>query len=105
MNENQVICAHSRVVLRHRDYPDGSRSDWWECESGCCQRFHPEINRQELRDGFAMAALTGILAADAKTAPEVTDKNVDYVIAREAYASADAMLIERDIQRPPPPTQ
>ena len=47
------------------------------------------------RDFFAAAALQGMLAANAANHPEVNDRNVDAVIAREAYASADAMMWER----------
>lgn len=37
--ENQACCAHSKVVLKHKEYPDGSRSDYWECDSNCGARF------------------------------------------------------------------
>lgn len=57
-----------------------------------------------LRDWLAGMALQGILAANAKCADEVTDRNVDYVVAREAYASADAMLAERTKTRVPSPS-
>lgn len=57
---------------------------------------HPEIQYgMSLRDFFAGMAMQGILAANAQTHEEVTDQNVDYVVAREAYRSADAMLAER----------
>jgi len=49
-----------------------------------------------LRDWFAGMALQGMLAANSQAMAEVTDKNVDFVLAREAYASADAMLAQRD---------
>ena len=38
---NQCACAHCKVVLKHSDYPDGTRSDYWECDYGCGQRFEP----------------------------------------------------------------
>lgn len=48
-----------------------------------------------LRDEFAMAALTGMLAANPQGVPGMNEDNVDEIMAREAYASADAMLAER----------
>ena len=48
-----------------------------------------------LRDWFAGMALQGMLCANAPAMDEVSDKNVDAVLAREAYNSADAMLAER----------
>ena len=49
-----------------------------------------------LRDWFAGMALQGMLCANAPAMDEVTDQNVDAVLAREAYASADAMLKARE---------
>jgi hypothetical protein len=49
-----------------------------------------------LRDWFAGMALQGMLSANPAMMPEVSDKNVDAVLAREAYASADAMIAERN---------
>lgn len=48
-----------------------------------------------LRDWFAGMALQGMLAANSPCMPEVSDKNVDAILARESYASADAMIAER----------
>jgi hypothetical protein len=48
-----------------------------------------------IRDWFAGMALQGMLAANSPCMPEVSDKNVDAIMAREAYNSADAMLIKR----------
>lgn len=99
MSDNQACCAHSRVVLKHTDYPDGTRSDYWECDSGCGQRFHADYFNStihNLRDWFAGMAMQGMLAANAKMHEAVTDKNVDAVIAREAYLSADAMIAEKN---------
>lgn len=45
----------------------------------------------ELRDYFAAAALTGIMASNVET-PE---KDSDKIIARAAYILAEAMLLER----------
>lgn len=45
--------------------------------------------RAELRDRFAMAALTGLLAD-----PSVRDRNFD-LLALNAYEVADAMLLRR----------
>jgi len=95
----QACCAHCRVVLKHCDYPNGHRSDYWECESGCGAIFFPENSDQagrRLRDWFAGLAMQGMLAANAKMHEEVTDKNVDAVIAREAFLSADAMIAQRN---------
>lgn len=55
-----------------------------------------------VRDWFAGMAMQGMLAANAKFDEEVTDKNVDYIVAREAYASADAMLAQRELPQTPP---
>lgn len=98
MNDNQTTCAHSKVVLKHTDCPGGTRSDYWECDSGCGTRFYPETTYavREVRDKFAGMALMGMLCANAQTHDAVTDKNVDAVIAREAYMSADAMIQERN---------
>ena len=46
------------------------------------------------REYFAAKAMQGILSANAPAMEEVNDKNVDYVVAREAVASADALLAE-----------
>lgn len=54
-----------------------------------------EYSGMTLRDWFAGMAMQGLLAANAQCHDAVTDKNVDAVIAREAYLSADAMLAER----------
>ena len=62
------------------------------------QPAEPFIDQQMLsrRDMFAAMAMNGILAANAKCADEVTDKNVDQVVARESVASADALIAELD---------
>lgn len=39
--ENQACCAHCKVELKHIDYPGGTRSDYWECSSGCGMKFLP----------------------------------------------------------------
>jgi len=50
MNESQACCAHCRVVLKHTDNPDGTRSDYWECDCGCGQRFEPVgVKEEEIR--------------------------------------------------------
>lgn len=64
------------------------------CPVGHIKCEHPEGHA--LRDWFAGMALQGMLCANAQAAEEVTDKNVDSVIAREAFASADAMLSARE---------
>lgn len=41
-SQNQELkprCAHCKVVLKHTDYPDGTRSDYWECADGCGTKF------------------------------------------------------------------
>lgn len=97
MNDPQACCAHCEVALKHHDHPDGTRSDYWECDSGCGTRFYPEgiYSVRKLRDEFAGMALMGMLCANAQQHEAVNDLNVDAVIAREAYRSADAMIIER----------
>lgn len=41
MSDDQAMCAHCKVILKHNDYPDGTRSDYWECAYECGQRFAP----------------------------------------------------------------
>jgi len=41
MSDPQACCAHCRVVSKHIDNPDGTRSEYWECADGCGQRFRP----------------------------------------------------------------
>jgi hypothetical protein len=36
---NQACCAHSKVVLAHKTYSDGSMSDYWICDSKCGAQF------------------------------------------------------------------
>lgn len=50
--QDQVACAHSRVVLKHTDNPDGTRSDYWECESGCGCKFVPAIKLQWVENDY-----------------------------------------------------
>jgi|694.fasta_scaffold137644_5 hypothetical protein len=58
------------------------------------QRQHAE--RQRLRDQFATAALTGLLAR-----PEFSDDPLDYrYMCRAAYKWADAMMLERQSDQP-----
>ena len=40
---NEAQCSHSKVVLKHIDHADGTRSDYWECDD-CVggTRFVPE---------------------------------------------------------------
>jgi len=86
---NNVCCAHSRVVLKHHDYPGGSRSYYWECDSGCGQIFVPESSDQagrRLRDWYAGLAL------QAYSLPDLTP---DYV-AERCFAIADAFIAERN---------
>jgi hypothetical protein len=53
--------------------------------------------RQRLRDQFATAALTGLLAR-----PEFDDDPIDYrYMCRAAYKWADAMMQERRAEPPP----
>lgn len=37
----QAACAHCKVVLKHNDHEDGTRSDYWECADGCGTKFWP----------------------------------------------------------------
>lgn len=55
-----------------------------------------EPKGMSLRDYFAGMALQGMLAANPGKVPGMTADNVDQIIAREAYASADAMLKQRE---------
>ena len=94
----KTACAHCKVVLNHNDYPDGTRSDYWECpDCGC--RFWPEtvdLTIRNLRDWFAGMALQGLLSnpalCDTFTA---TGGNYAWFIER-ATGLADAMLAERE---------
>lgn len=45
MNNSQTCCAHSRIILKRMDHLDGTRSDYWECDSGCGCKFYPETHR------------------------------------------------------------
>lgn len=98
MNDSQTCCSHSRVVLKHTDYPGGTRSDYWECDSGCGTRFYPETVYavREIRDKFASMAMMGMLCANSPSKFD-TGKDIDDVIALEAYRSADAMILQRDM--------
>ena len=48
-----------------------------------------------LRDWFAGLALQGMLAANPTPPQKMTAETIDSVLSREAYLSADAMLVER----------
>lgn len=48
--DEQICCAHSKVILKHKDYSDGTRSDYWECDSNCGQKFNP-IKTEPLTNG------------------------------------------------------
>ena len=89
---NTAQCAHVKVILKHNDYPDGTRSDYWECDSGCGCRFYPEYFDQNIanrRDWFAGMALQGIIGFEG----EPIGFNA---VALECYKYADAMLLERE---------
>lgn len=65
MSDTQTACSHSRVVLKHNDYPDGTRSDYWECDSGCGKRFYPDTfnsAQHNRRVWLAGKALSGVLS-------------------------------------------
>lgn len=49
MNDTQACCAHCKVVLKHKDYPDGTRSDYWECADGCGTMFWPSTVSEQLK--------------------------------------------------------
>lgn len=103
---NQVCCAHSKVELKHHEYPDGTRSDYWECAEGCGKQFFPEhvdLNTRNLRDYFAGQALQGQIASFSN--PEVikawrdlwpTLDDAFAHCASSAYRFADAMLAARN---------
>lgn len=91
MSESQACCAHSRVVSKHEDFPDGHRSEYWECDYGCGMRFYPAQTDQagiRLRDWFAGMALQGLLV----NAPNGAS---DRLCCEEAFKFADSMLAER----------
>jgi len=52
--------------------------------------------RTRLRDEFAKAIMTGIIAADWKF--DLTEKKWDEIAAKRAYELADAMIKEREIE-------
>lgn len=47
MNDNQACCAHCKIVLKHKDYPNGTRSDYWECADGCGTMFWPDRSGED----------------------------------------------------------
>lgn len=49
-----------------------------------------------IRDWFAGMALQGLLAANPQATPNMTEDNVDRLIANECYKTADAMLKARN---------
>lgn len=53
MNDTQACCAHCKVVLKHKDYPDGTRSDYWECADGCGKMFWPDNSMEEATAVFS----------------------------------------------------
>jgi len=94
---NQAQCSHSRISRHTFDLAGGHTSEFWKCDT-CESHFVREDTDQgrvRLRDWLAGMALQGMLCANSQAMPEVSDKNVDAVLAREAYLSADAMLAER----------
>lgn len=42
MSDSQTACAHCKIESKHTDNPNGTRTDYWECCSGCGCRFIPE---------------------------------------------------------------
>jgi len=52
--------------------------------------------RTRLRDEFAKAIMTGIIAADWKF--DLAEKKWDEIAAKRAYELADAMIKEREIE-------
>ncbi len=59
---------------------------------------HARVMREERRDKFASAALTGLLALNADTEPGAfgDKRQTDAAFAASAYDLADAMLAERE---------
>lgn len=91
MIDTQTACAHCNVVLKHRDYPGGARSDYWECSDGCGAMFLPANTDQcgrRLRDWFAGMALQGLLVKTENGA-------VASIVVDEAYRFADLMIHRR----------
>lgn len=111
---NDACCAHSRVMLRHHDYPDGTRADYWECSSGCGAKFVLESTDQagrRLRDWFAGMALQALTASVTQNQQFATyigklqkaqkDETPELTVAKAAYDHADAMLKQRAYPAPP----
>ncbi len=88
-------CAHSRVVLKHNEYPGGTRSDYWECDSGCGKRFWPDTFDPTIRNhrnwiaGHALHFVSNV------------GQPFDQV-ANMAYSLADAMILESQKDRSKP---
>lgn len=98
---NDACCSHSKVVLKHIEYPGGSRSDYWECESGCGATFYPAFTDQagiRLRDWLAGMALQGLLASPRTLNGK--NKLSENDLAGASYGMADAMLQERMKPKP-----
>lgn len=75
---------------------DGGPAFPLPCDSNNCP--HTHCMGMSLRDWFAGMALQGILSANAAMPVGVTKEQVDSIIAREAYCSADAMIKAREQQ-------
>lgn len=102
MKDNKACCAHSKVLLKHYDYPDGTRSDYWECDSGCGTRFWPDntdMERIKLRAWFAGMALRAIVDSWDKPIPDEELSNgvrlpTAPLVAQVCCEFADALISE-----------
>ena len=106
MNEPFCKCGHGKTWHRYQGgaciHPIGVRDDDCDCKGYALLEPSPT-----LRDQFAMAALTGLLAYPGRMIP-VTDKsygfeqfNVEFLehrrqISERVYQLADAMLATRE---------
>jgi hypothetical protein len=50
MNDTQSCCAHCKVSSRFIDYADGTRSEYWECDSKCGTHFLPVGNLEKIKN-------------------------------------------------------
>lgn len=63
---------------------------------GLPKEVDPCIKLQGLRDQFAMAALTGMLAHSTRYKPREEGVDWHWSIAKEAYEIADHMMLRRE---------
>jgi hypothetical protein len=59
VTSNQCACAHSKVLLKPIEYPNGARSDHWEC-SDCGTEFWPNVPGKRPRPGTCTCPPNGV---------------------------------------------